>query len=78
MADNDLQRQTERRKVLKEMIQNFFPDDEVTELSQENTVWKIGISRHSDKIRCRVVVQASEALMTDVNNHYEIVFDANQ
>jgi len=34
MTDNDLQRQAERRRVLKEMIQKSFPDDEVTELTQ--------------------------------------------
>lgn len=76
MTDNDLQRQAERRKILKGMIQKSFPDDEVTELTQEYAVWKIGISRDSNRIRCRIVVQASEPLMTDVNNHYEIVFNA--
>ena len=76
MTDNDLQRQAERRRVLKEMIQKSFPDDEVTELTQGQAVWKIGISRDSNKIRYRIVIQASEPLMTDVNNHFEIVFNA--
>jgi hypothetical protein len=74
MNDHDLQRQAERRKILKEMIQTSFPNDEATELTKEYAVWKIGISRHFNKIRCRVVVQASEPLMTDVNNNFEIVF----
>ena len=82
MRDNDKKRENERRLILLKLINDAFPEEDITELTQElaeamresDPTWRVAIERPSKPRSPRVVLRPTEPLMTDVGNDFDSIF----